>query len=280
MPENHYTAQARKSRASSRTAYQAGFVLTVDRSSDLAGTGVVRIAGALERAVADRMADAIWESLAPGGVDRNDRRTWPAGFVGKHQRLRKRRVFDDFETERTAAVANELLGVGSWKAGVSWGPALVTFPQPGPWTVPHHIWHFDRPGRGDAEQPQVLRLFGYVNDVAAGGGGTAVVEGSHELVRRLVAASPTNDVGSSAELRKKLKAAHPWFRALCREGGDRIRQFMTDGDEIDGVRVKVAELTGDAGDVVIMLPWTMHSPAMNCASAPRFMVTHTLYRSP
>lgn len=55
---------------------------------------------------------------------------------------------------------------------------------------------------------------------------------------------------------------------------------MVDGDEIDGVRVRVAELAADAGDVVVMLPWTMHSLSMNCAATPRFMVTHWILRSP
>jgi hypothetical protein len=258
---------------------QAGCVRSVDRSSDLTDTGVVRIAGVLERGVANRIADAVWASLSPRGVNRADQSTWPTGFAGKHQGLRKQRVFDEFGTERIATIADDLLGLGCWRTASPWGPALVTFPQPGPWTVPHRMWHFDLPGRGDPDQPSVVRLFGYVTDVAAGGGGTVVVEGSHELVRRLVSASPANDAGSSAELRRMLVAAHPWLRALCREGGDRVRQFMTDGDEIDGVRVKVAELTGDAGDVVVMLPWTMHSPAMNCAAEPRFMVTHSLYRA-
>ena len=76
-------------------------------------------------------------------------------------------------------------------------------------------------------------------------------------------------------------ADHSWFRALGREGsegGDRVRQFMVDGDEIDGVRVRVAELTAAAGDVVVMQPWTLHNLSMNCADRPRFMVTHTVYR--
>ncbi len=54
---------------------------------------------------------------------------------------------------------------------------------------------------------------------------------------------------------------------------------MTDGDEIDGVRVRVAELTAEAGDVVVMQPWTLHNLSMNCASGPRCMVTHTVFRS-
>ena len=72
-------------------------------------------------------------------------------------------------------------------------------------------------------------------------------------------------------------------RALGREGtgpepAERVRRFMVDGDEIDGVRVRVAELTAGAGDVVAMLPWTLHNFSMNCAAVPRFMVTHTAHR--
>src|SRR5262249_32984632 len=81
----------------------------------------------------------------------------------------------------------------------------------------------------------------------------------------------------SPRARRRLAAASPWFRALYREGGDRIRRFMLDGDEVDGVRVRVVELNAEAGDVVAMLPWTLHSLAMNCGSGPRFMVTHTVW---
>jgi hypothetical protein len=53
---------------------------------------------------------------------------------------------------------------------------------------------------------------------------------------------------------------------------------MIDGDEVDGVRVRVVELTGQPGDVVAMMPWTMHNFSMNTTPRPRFMVTHTIMR--
>jgi hypothetical protein len=96
----------------------------------------------------------------------------------------------------------------------------------------------------------------------------------------MVTNSPDYIAGSSAELRNRLNLTYPWFAALAREGGDRVARFMIDGDEIDGVRVRVVELTGSAGDVTMMLPWTMHSMAMNCRSNPRFMVTHWINRHP
>ena len=255
-------------------------MLSEDQRARLATAGVARVRGVVDPDVASVMADAVWASLARTGVDRTDRSTWPTGFVGKHQALRKARSFDAFDNERTADVVDELLGAGRWQEGGGWGPALVTFPEPGPWTVPHRVWHFDLPAKGDPDQPQVARLFGYVTLVVPQGGGTLVVEGSHELVRRMVAAAPAHDAGAAADVRKRLVRDHEWFRALCREGGDRIRQFMEDGDEIDGVRVRVVELTAEAGDLYVMLPWTLHNLAMNVADEPRFMVTHSIHRAP
>jgi hypothetical protein len=259
----------------------SGGVLTGEQQGLLETVGWVRLPGVVGRAVADGMADAVWASLAARGVERDRPATWPEGLVTKHQGLRKLRRFDAFGTApATVGLVDELLGVGCWRADQAWGPALVTFPEPGPWTLPHKVWHVDLPGRGDPDTAEAVRLFGYASDVVSRGGATLVVEGSHELVRRMVAAAPDHDAGGSADLRRKL-LAHPWFRALSREGpADRVRPFMVDGDEIDGVHVRVAELTARAGDVVVMHPWTLHNFSMNCADAPRFMVTHTVFRVP
>jgi hypothetical protein len=242
-------------------------------------TGVGLLPGVVGRAEADAMADAVWASLARRGVERGDRRTWPVGYVSGHRALRQAGAFDGFGTPGLAAAIRAAVPAGDWVPARAWGPALVTFPEPGPWAVPHSVWHLDLPGRGDPDWPGVLRLFGFVGDVGPGGGGTLVVEGSHELVRRMVAAAPGHDAGRSSDVRRRLAASHPWFRALAREGGgDRVRRFMTEGEEIAGVHVRVAELTGAAGDVAVMLPWTVHSLGMNTAAAPRFMVTQSLHR--
>jgi hypothetical protein len=253
-------------------------MLTIENRAELAETDVTRLRGVAGGDDVARMTDAMWHLLRSRGVVRTDVTTWPSGFVTKLQRLRVTRMFDAFEDAAVTAVVDELVGAGEWRGFGPWGPALLTFPQRQPWALPHRGWHVDIPARGDPDRPTVARLFGYINDVVPHGGGTLVVHGSHELVRRMVAASPKRDVGGSADLRRRLSSRHPWFRALCAEGGDRIRQFMIDGDSIDGVHVRVAELTGGAGDVAVMLPWTMHNMSMNCASEPRFMVTHSVYR--
>ena len=35
--------------------------------------------------------------------------------------------------------------------------------------------------------------------------------------------------------------------------------------------VRISELTGDPGDIVIGHPWLLHSAAANCGTQPRFM---------
>lgn len=253
-------------------------VLTDEQWDELRATGVTRMRRAVALRDVEAMTDRVWSLFERRGIRRGDRSTWPVGLGSKNQALRQSGALNGFANEVTKALVDDLLGTGTWRETEAWGPALVTWPQPGPWTLPHKVWHFDVPGRGDPDRPEAARLFGFLSSVAPRGGGTLVVEGSHELVRRLVALTPDHDAGQSSDLRKALCRRHRWFAALMRESTDGVRQFMVDGDEIDGVRVRVAELTGEPGDVSVMLPWTMHNFSMNCAPEPRLMVTHTVLR--
>jgi hypothetical protein len=53
---------------------------------------------------------------------------------------------------------------------------------------------------------------------------------------------------------------------------------MTDGVVIDGTRVRVRELTGRAGEVVLMHPRTLHAPAPNTHPTPRMMLVEIVNR--
>ncbi|GAA2864227.1 hypothetical protein GCM10020220_061870 [Nonomuraea rubra] len=46
---------------------------------------------------------------------------------------------------------------------------------------------------------------------------------------------------------------------------------------VSEVPVRVAELTGEPGDVVFLHPHLLHAPAANRSRAPRFMVTGGLF---
>jgi ectoine hydroxylase-related dioxygenase (phytanoyl-CoA dioxygenase family) len=54
---------------------------------------------------------------------------------------------------------------------------------------------------------------------------------------------------------------------------------MNNSAVIDGVEVKVVEITGASGDVFLTHPLLLHAAARNCASVPRLVFSRTAYRS-
>ena len=177
------------------------------------------------------------------------------------QGLRQAGVFAPFANDALFAVVDQLLGDDTWSKPRQEGQALISFPQPEPWEIPHKTWHFDLPAKGALNGFQAVRMFGYAATVGPRGGATLLVEGSHELVRRMVERSPNHNAGQSADVRRRLAGRSAWFKALTTAGGDRVDRFMADGDEVDGVRVRVVEATGNAGDVCFMHPWMLHNIA-------------------
>jgi hypothetical protein len=74
-------------------------------------------------------------------------------------------------------------------------------------------------------------------------------------------------------------AHHPWLQTLTTPeyDADRTARFMDEDSDIDGIAVRVVELTGAAGDVVIAHPWTVHHVAFNTGSYPRLMRAQSIY---
>jgi hypothetical protein len=248
-------------------------VLTDERKRQFELTGIVRLPAFVTAGRAARAADRVWEVLARRGVVRDDRATWPVGRLAKLQALAKAQVYADFDGEALDQLADQLLGSGRWQR-VNRPTPLVSFPEPGPWELPHKMWHFDLPARGTVDRPIALRLLGLVEAVGLRGGGTLVVVGSHELTRRMVVDSG-GDAGSSAEVRAALGRRLPWFRDLFSAGGERQRFF--EPVEIDGVTVHVTETVGEAGDGYLMHPWSLHGLSPNVGTHIRSMLTHTVY---
>ena len=150
--------------------------------------------------------DRVWAFLETRGLRRADPTTWPEA-VGKLQPLRNAGVFDAFLGEQVDAIADQLIGADAWTTLGVRPQALITMPSAEPWRLPHKVWHFDLPARGPTDRLAAVRFFGLVNEVVPRGGGTLAVEGSHELVRRMVEGAPDNDAGSSSDVRAKLPGA-------------------------------------------------------------------------
>jgi ectoine hydroxylase-related dioxygenase (phytanoyl-CoA dioxygenase family) len=111
--------------------------------------------------------------------------------------------------------------------------------------VPEHGWHVDSHGP-EHELPGVT-VFVYLLPVAAHGGGTVVLPGSHRLFNDQIAAG-------------------------------RWRPGEVKGAILDSERHRARELTGQPGDVVLMHPRTLHAAAPNGAATPRMMLVEIVQR--
>lgn len=97
-----------------------------------------------------------------------------------------------------------------------------------------------------------------------------MLAGSHGLV------APYLSLGEAFRLERVRTslAGHPWLRGLWRpgegdggDGCDRTQRYMNDGTTVDGVPLRVVELTGEPGDVILMHSDTFHAVASNRLTA-------------
>jgi hypothetical protein len=254
----------------------ASFSLTAEQRAAFEASGVLHLRGLLPAAEAAAMARALWDDLSQRFGARPGRpETWKEARPAQFQALTRRGAFDPFDA-CAVALADDLHGDGSWTRAFRGGQPLVTLPSPGGvWDIPHNHWHFDVPVDREAEEP-VVRVFTFLEPVRPRGGGTLVAAGSHRVTRRLAEAEGV--VLKSSEARKRLRRI-PWFDALFSPGGgDRVQRFMDEGDSVEGIPVRVEEMTGEPGDVVLMDPGLLHAAAPNSLNRPRMMLTQWLTR--
>jgi hypothetical protein len=238
-------------------------VFTAADAETYARDGVVRLAGAIPIRDIETMVAALRRKLAA----RPQRTARPSKLSSRTGE------FDAMASPAVRAVLDALLG--QWEEPAHWGLPLVSFHTgEAAWDVPREHWHIDlgaRPG-----ELRVARIFAILAPSRPRGGGTGYVAGSHRLFEALFAQS---GVQPSAQGRRRLEARSPWFAALSsrRDSGERIRRFMEDGDELDGVPVRVCEMLGEPGDVLVMHPLMLHAPTANVLASPRMMLTQFVY---
>jgi hypothetical protein len=226
-----------------------------------------------------------WSELSEAhGIRRDDRATWRP-ILGDLKRAKHSPIQQRIATPRVRGVIDDLLGAGNWRPPRDWGRALVTFPQPGAWDVPTELWHWDSPCGWHRDALNALFVVSFVGSVAARSGGALLLSGSPRLLMRQEAALASDEwQGDAATRRDLFHRSHPWLMALAGKAPsppDRIASFMEVETEIDGVPVRVVELTGEPGDMVFCHPTIVHCGGPNCGAQPRFMrirqqvMTHT-----
>lgn len=81
-------------------------------------------------------------------------------------------------------------------------------------------------------------------------------------------------------MRKLLKAEEPWLADLLRPtDDDRVARFMRTWGQMRGFPVRVEEMTGEPGDVLIMHPAMFHTAAPNGLDRARMTLVETFYRN-
>jgi hypothetical protein len=244
-------------------------MLTAEQRTEFGERGLLRLPGAVPGDAVARMRERFWAFLSERGIDPGRTATWPVEPPRHLQALRRGGTFAAMGSERVRAALADLLGAGGWQEPKDWGLPLVTFPRAAAWTVPTTGWHLD--SWGPEHDLPAVTVFVFLGAVAERGGGTAVLEASHRLVNGHIAATGT---WRSADVRAALAAAHPWLREVWAGGGR-----ANDEAVVGGVRVVLRELTGAAGDVVLMHSRTLHAAAPNTGAEPRMMLVEIVRRA-
>jgi hypothetical protein len=205
--------------------------------------GYLVVHEAFQRELAERIIPMVWAELE---IDPNDPSTWTEPVVWLRQVLKKEPI-PQIHTKRYHEVIDDLCGQGRWYAtnnGAGYWPILLPgFAKP-PWRPLNKEWHVEgnwfHHRLSSPEQGLVcLQLF---TDIEPGGGGTAVRVGSHRYTACILAeAEPDGLTPRELDLRATAATQH----------------------------LSVVEVTGEAGDIIIMHPFTVHAPSTNTSDRAR-----------
>lgn len=244
-----------------------------DLLADFEERGWTLISGGVSASDAEAMRNALWLALADHGIHPKDLSTWTVERPARLQRLRDDPAFRWHPTAPLMQAIEAIVGPG-FDPPKDWGSAFIAFPSAAPWDVPHKGWHIDANYRSPLFPAGGVKTLALIGDVNSRGGGTQVLNGSHRLVSNWFRRHPPPPGAKSAELRDRLRA-HPYIDALLtyRDSERRIERFMRATEDDQGVPLKVVELTGRAGDVILMHPLLMHAAAPNNNDEPRLMVS-------
>jgi hypothetical protein len=255
------------------------FTITAQQLAAFDADGILRLPGFYPTPLIQEMASRLWADLAARyGVREEDPATWIVGRAHKFQKLVRSGAFRGMDTSNLRSLMDELLGAGAWEQPKFWGQPLVTYPCDEPWDLRRLAWHTDYPATPVTRPLPAVRFFVYLGSVRSRGGATLVVRGSHLAMMAL-----SRDAGASirsADARSILEIRSSWLRALFSktDQDNRVGRFTERDGDLCGFPVRVEELTGEPGDVILMHPGMLHSGSPNVLSQPRMMLVQSIVR--
>lgn len=241
------------------------------QQQSFATDGLLTLRGAIPKAAWRPLADSVQAALERAGWPAKN---GPAATATDLSALRKQvtRAFrrgrlNGIYTERLCADAAQLLNGNAAERSA----ALLLLTMPGHsivgreigWSVPSTMWHTDAPRVSGRGVPGVIAL-AFLDTVSSGGGGTVFIAGSHRLLDAPKRALRSRDFKRS--LRKE-----PYFEVLFGPASPERGRFLDQRHRVDGIDVRLVELTGEPGDVVLADARLLHAPAPNLQPNPRLM---------
>jgi hypothetical protein len=266
------------------------FTLTQQQRTQFLAEGLTIAPGVIPRADVDAMVDRLWSALdRQHSVARDRPDTWTKAGCAQFGDLARTGAFAAMMSAGMAGLLDDFFGERGWDHRLPLPPAplMVTFPVAGAvWNIPFRSWHLDLGRASEALRqagkpwPDYVRIFAFLSHVEPGGGGTVYVAGSHRAAIAIM-----QEMGRkggevrSASVVKRLRAESPWLDQLYAPGGadERRTRFMETGAELRGIPLRVGEVTGQPGDVVLWHPALLHAMPSNFRPSPRLMLTATVF---
>ncbi len=241
--------------------------------------GYVRVPGAFTDDEAEDMRDVVWSELAKQGIERDNPNTWLNESPAHLQHLKDRPAFKAVGSSLTLGAIDDLVGAGRWRQPADWGAYFLLFPTSRPWNAPWKAWHIDHDYTAPLTPLSGLKVHAMFGDVAPRAGGMTILAGSHRLVAQHFAANPAAPGAKGVQVRKSLMRSYEYLRDLGTDGEPekRIARFFDREEEVDGIALRVAELTATAGEVILMHPLMLHTRPTNAGAYPRFLLNKDLY---
>ncbi|HEY3887570.1 MAG TPA: hypothetical protein VGL73_03280 [Caulobacteraceae bacterium] len=245
--------------------------LTPEQLDAFDRTGVLRLPDFYPRADIDLMADRLWADVELRfGMVRDRPETWTVAYPAHFNALKRTGAFDGLGSARLSGLADILLGAGGWEKPALWGGPLVTFPSRAP-GLRRPPWHLDIGGVQALSPLPILRTFTFLAPLLPGGGGTLYVAGSHRFA--LDFERERHGPVRSADVRERLRREHPWFGHLLAADSIQVRGLVNTQARVGEHAVRLEEMIGDPGDLIVMHPATLHATAHNGLDQPRLMLT-------
>lgn len=249
-------------------------MLTPEQRAEFDEQGFVRLRGVFSDAEAAAMEAHVWAALErKHGVCPDDPETWNVPPGTGLQPLRTHRVFEPNGGPALLGALDDLLGEGHWQKPKHWGQFLVSFPVKEQAAPMRTVWHTDFPYFMPPDRVAGALVFSFFSQVPTRTGGTLVMAGSPRLITHFLEAKPQLRKVKMKVARRALMQSDPWLQGLNAESdeGDWTTRLVGSGHEIADARLRVVELSGEPGDVVVGHPWLLHTPWPNHGDRPRFM---------